>query len=119
MAKDKDSAPEEPTPDLEEAWENYVETMSLPDTWIDGIALKALSTRIGVPLIIWKLKDGVWLRTTLAPQFRDYIALGKKIASPPPRPGSNSTIPFSNQRQTKLKSNNHGCVARCLATQMT
>ena len=80
VAKDKDSAPEEPTPDLEEAWENYVETMSLPDTWIDGIALKALSTRIGVPLIIWKLKDGVWLRTTLAPQFRDYIALGKKIA---------------------------------------
>ena len=80
VAKDKDSAPEEPTPDLEEAWENYVETMSLPDTWIDGIALKALSTRIGVPLIIWKLKDGVWLRTTLVPQFRDYIALGKKIA---------------------------------------
>lgn len=82
VAQDKGIPPEADSPDLSEAWGHYLDAMSQPDTWIDGLALKAASAKLAIPVVIWKLKDNVWLRTTLAPQFKNDLAMGKKGCKP-------------------------------------
>ena len=82
VAKDSNTSPEGNAPDIEAEWQTYVEDMTMPDTWIDGVVLMALSTRLGLPIIIWKMLENGWQRTTIAPKFRDDIAWEKPDVDP-------------------------------------
>ena len=71
FARDRDVAPASPTPDAQADYEQYLQQMSGPHTWADGLILQAISARLGTPLVIWVRGSNEWRRVCLAPAFSD------------------------------------------------
>ena len=82
FAKDKDTAPNEPPPDVAKEFDNWLDDMSKPHTWINGLVLLALASKTGLPIVTWRKKGDSWFRATLAPKFKDGFAQGKTDAVP-------------------------------------
>ena len=51
--------------------ENWLDDMSNPHTWINGLVLMALASKTGLSVITWRKKGDSWFRATLAPDFKD------------------------------------------------
>lgn len=69
FCEDKDVSPEEPSLESQKGFDAWLQEMNLPHTWIDGLALKGLTCRTGMPIVIWRFSGNHWNRVTLAPSF--------------------------------------------------
>ena len=78
LVKDKNTAPEEPTPYM--GLKSWISEAAKPGTWIDGLALQAIAEKKGVPLVIFKRDAETIKRFTLAPKFRQGMALVAKTS---------------------------------------
>ena len=62
---------------------DYLKKCARRDAWIDGYMLRALSQRLGIPIIVWFLSsNGVWLRHVVAPWFHQGYAQTTKDKAP-------------------------------------
>ena len=84
FAPDPETANEDPTLQSQSSFQDWLDAMGRPRTWIDGIALRALSIKTGHVIVIWKKenKKAPWRRTTLAPTFDQGWAKAAKGTQP-------------------------------------
>ncbi|CAE7235838.1 ATL39, partial [Symbiodinium sp. CCMP2456] len=80
LVKDKNAAPEDPTPYM--SIKSWISEAAKPGTWIDGLALQAIAEKKGVPLVIFKRDAETIKRFTLAPKFKQGMAMVAKHAYP-------------------------------------
>ena len=64
------------------SFQEWLQAMNQPTTWVDGLCLKALSAQTGAILIIWIWTNDHWVRTTLAPSFTNGWAREPKGTKP-------------------------------------
>ena len=82
FARDRDVAPEAPTPDTNQEFDEWLTTMADPRAWADGLVLQAMARRHGVPVVVWYLHRQVWLRVCVAAQFSEGFAKLARKAKP-------------------------------------
>ena len=71
---------QQPVADTVDKW---LHNHSLPSTWACGLAIQAMVEASGIPVIIWKLKGGIWERYTMAGKFaKDGKAMARKNSTP-------------------------------------
>ena len=80
LVKDKDVAPEDPAPYM--SIKSWISEAAKPGTWIDGLALQAVAEKKGVPLIVFKRDAEAVRRFTVAPRFKNGMALVARRVSP-------------------------------------
>ena len=67
-----------------QSFKQYLESAARKGYWADTFLLRALASRIGHPLIVWKWVpgSGTWTRGVVAPWFKDEYAQGSRKAKP-------------------------------------
>ena len=87
FATDPDDETHDSLENAKTSFGQWLTQMGLPNTWIDGLVLQALSIKTGIPIIIWRYKNddnGIshWNRSTLAPAFKNGWAKSARNTTP-------------------------------------
>ena len=67
-----------------QTFKQYLGSAARKGYWADTFLLRALASRVGHPLIVWKWvpASGTWTRGVVAPWFKDGYAQGARKAKP-------------------------------------